>query len=360
MPGTESSFTIMPCQVRTTCGGGYGWGGNGPPCPDPTWSPTWALNLSTVAESQAGPHGSYVDAAAGASWGVVTFDWADARSIWQNVHPHNGEAALTEQCRRIKALGTGTKCMVYRQNELAVQWDKSCRLAMTPSNAGMFLGFKTDKLCEAAPPCSVAAFHQNSGGRPLIACNKTAPVSQPNCAYCCNLTSDSFPNGVCEWPAPSTIRAAQALLSVPCMYRLVLTGLPFQTRADNVVVMSSDNEPIGGQWPTGLKPAFGDNALGDGQLFWDFRNDSAVNWFAEKVILGAVTDDAADVVDGCFIDDPAGYGQGGQHWFEIAVPYAVISTLKFHKWVHARAYVAHYLACPLCLQNTHRSRLQFN
>jgi hypothetical protein len=78
-----------------------------------------------------------------------------------------------------------------------------------------------------------------------------------------------------------------------------------------LVMTSSDNEPIGGQFPNGLKPAFGDNALGDGQLFWDFRNDSAVDWFAEKVILGAVTDDAADVVDGCFLDDPAGYGQGG-------------------------------------------------
>lgn len=74
--------------------------------------------------------------------------------------------------------------------------------------------------------------------------------------------------------------------------------------------MPVDNEPIGGQWPTGLKPAFGDNALGDGQLFWDFRNETAVQWFAEKVILGAVTGEAADAVDGCFIDDPAGYGQG--------------------------------------------------
>ena len=26
------------------------------------------------------------------------------------------------------------------------------------------------------------------------------------------------------------------------------------------------NEPIGGQWPHGLKPAAGDNALGDGQV----------------------------------------------------------------------------------------------
>ena len=46
--------------------------------------------------------------------------------------------------------------MVYRQNELAVQWDASCRQAMTPSNADMFLQFKTKEICEAAPPCDVA------------------------------------------------------------------------------------------------------------------------------------------------------------------------------------------------------------
>ena len=53
-------------------------------------------------------------------------------------------------------------------------------------------------------------------------CNKSAPVSAPNCAYCCNF--------------------------------------------------SCYNEPIGGQWPSGLKPAKGDNALGDGQLFWYAKN----------------------------------------------------------------------------------------
>ena len=39
--------------------------------------------------------------------GLVTFDWADGGDIWQDVHPHNNEEVLMEQCKRVKALGTG-------------------------------------------------------------------------------------------------------------------------------------------------------------------------------------------------------------------------------------------------------------
>ena len=39
--------------------------------------------------------------------GLVTFDWADGGDIWQDVHPHDNEEVLMEQCKRVKALGTG-------------------------------------------------------------------------------------------------------------------------------------------------------------------------------------------------------------------------------------------------------------
>lgn len=191
-----------------------------------------------------------------AAWGLVTFDWADGGGIWQNQHPHMNEAVLLEQCRLVKAEGTGTKCMVYRQNELALQWQEASRAAMVPQNKDWFLQFKTQQLCDDAPPCDVAAFHQCNHA-PCPSCNKTAPVRAPNCAYCCNLTS---------------------------VY----------------------NEPIGGQWPSGLEPAKGDNALNDGQLFWDFRNKQVQEYWVSHVALAAVD---SDYVDGIFVDDPGGYGQ---------------------------------------------------
>lgn len=243
-------------EHRLTCGGGYGWGPNGPPCPDPQWEPNWALNLSTAI--------SNVDSSPmrAAAWGLVTISWDLNQSYWQDVFPHPGEEVMTEQCRRIKLLGTGTKCMVYRQNELSLQWQKTSRDAQTPANADMYLQFKTKQLCNAAAPCNIAAFHQMSqSGRPLVPCNKSAPLKKPNCAYCCNFSSAG--NGVY-------------------------------------------NEPIGGMWPSGFKPAHGNNALQDGQLFFDFRNPKTVSFWAQKLALGAVNN---SYVDGIFTDDPAGYGQ---------------------------------------------------
>ena len=210
-----------PTVRRTTCGGGYGWGGPGKPCPEPVWKPRWALNLSTAVSNIVNTPDE------GSAWGLVTYPWNLNASYWQDVHPHPGEATMARQCQLVKALGTGTRCMVYRQNELSLQWQETSRAAQTAANAGMYLQFKTKALCEAAAPCSVAAFHQMSqAGKPLVACNRSAPVSAPNCAYCCNFSETG-------------------------------TGVY--------------NEPIGGQWPSGLKPAAGDNALGDGQLFFATR-----------------------------------------------------------------------------------------
>jgi hypothetical protein len=243
---------------RTTCGSGYGWGGSqGQPCPEPRWSPRWALNLSTAVSNIVNTPEE------GSAWGLVTYPWNLNMSYWQDVHPHPGEAAMTRQCELVKALGTGTRCMVYRQNELSLQWQETSRAAQTTANARMYLQFKTKALCEAAAPCDVAAFHQMSqAGKALVKCNRSAPVSAPNCAYCCNFSG---------------------------------------ARGTGVY-----NEPIGGEWPSGLKPAAGHNALGDGQLFFDFRNSSTVDFWVHTLALGAVTSEA---VDGLFVDDPAGYGQ---------------------------------------------------
>ena len=89
-----------------------------------------------------------------------------------------------------------------------------------------FLMYKTKAGCDAAVPCNVAAYH-NANGLPLIPCNKAEPIniSAPNCGNCCNFSATG-------------------------------TGVY--------------NEPIGGACcpPTpGGGTRFGNNALGDGQLF---------------------------------------------------------------------------------------------
>ena len=91
----------------------------------------------------------------------------------------------------VKAEGTGTRCMVYRNNELALQWQETSRAAMTAANVdkGWFLRFATQAACDSAAPCNVAAYHNiRNQSAPLVPCDKNAPISAPNCAMCCNFT----------------------------------------------------------------------------------------------------------------------------------------------------------------------------
>ena len=118
---------------------------------------------------------------------------------------------------------------------------------MTRANteAGWFLRFKQQAACDAAPACDVAAWHNIiNQSAPLVPCNKSAPRGAPNCPYCCNFSTP------------------------------VATG--------------AYNEPIGGPWPPNPKSngtRFGDNALNDGQFFWDFRNAAAREYWAREVCL---------------------------------------------------------------------------
>jgi hypothetical protein len=158
--------------------------------------------------------------------------------------------------------GTGTRCMVYRNTELALQWQETSRAAMTAENVdrGWFLRFTTQAACDAAAPCNIAAYHNiRNQSAPLVPCNRSAPITAPNCAMCCN-----FSRGY--------------------------------------------NEPIGGPWPPTPRnngTRFGDNARNDGQFFWDFRNTEAQDYWAEKVCLQGAQDSS---VSGMFTDDPSGYG----------------------------------------------------
>lgn len=272
---SPQQFPPTPPITRITCGGTYGffdevpWIGGGP-CPPPQWQTQWALNLSTTPTTPWGPETAegnipgYKDPKNASRWGWINYDWSDAYNVWQNELPaHMNEATLVKQCQMVKAEGTGTRCMVYRNTELALQWQETSRAAMTQANAdqGWFLTFAKQNDCDTSAPCSIAAFN-NIGNMtaPLIPCNSSAPLGVPNCAYCCNFT--------------------------------------------NVY-----NEPVGGSaHPTpggAVKPRFGNNAFGDGQFFWDFRKKDVQNYWAEEVCLKGTADAA---VDGMFTDDPNGYG----------------------------------------------------
>jgi len=125
---------------------GAGSPGGGAPCPAPGWAPTWQLNRSTLCMPGAGGTNGdgFLDAAAAARFGIVCLDWAVAQAVWNppgtSKFNMTGGSTLVEQCRAIKAVDGSTKCMVYRNAELALSWHEEQRAAMyDPRYADFFL-----------------------------------------------------------------------------------------------------------------------------------------------------------------------------------------------------------------------------
>jgi hypothetical protein len=128
--------------------------------PPPRWGPNWNLTQATVvqpgggeankANQTAGP-GHYWTPAAGHTWGLVQIDSSiaacrtGAHADPDFGHPHHGnttqcEAASRENCRRLKATGKATRCMIYHNFELALEWLESQRAAMyDPTKRDLFL-----------------------------------------------------------------------------------------------------------------------------------------------------------------------------------------------------------------------------
>ena len=63
-------------------------------------------------------------------------------SIWMKNgrNKTNCEAVSTEGCRRLKTSGKASKCFIYHNMELALEWEESQRAVMyDPSKADYFL-----------------------------------------------------------------------------------------------------------------------------------------------------------------------------------------------------------------------------
>lgn len=154
-PGGSALPVVPPCSVTQGT----------PPCPAPTWAPVWALNRSTICQPGADAGAGWLDAAAAARWGLVSLDWSIANAVWRGSgSPANmtGAATLVEQCRRIKAVDATTKCFVYRNTELALEWLEPQRAVMyDPAFADYFLQYQPGNP-SGAPPGTI--YNEDGGG----------------------------------------------------------------------------------------------------------------------------------------------------------------------------------------------------
>jgi hypothetical protein len=71
----------------------------------PTWTPTWHMRNSTVLYTcnNTGMH----NVTAANQYGVVVYDWSNAKAIWANAHPMSSEELITAQAEMVYAADPG-------------------------------------------------------------------------------------------------------------------------------------------------------------------------------------------------------------------------------------------------------------
>ena len=102
----------------------------------------------------------YFDASTAAQYGIVDFDWSNAKQLWANTKPMDCEERLLTQAVRVKNLKPSTKVFVYRNIVKALPWFSSVReKLLDPAYAGWFLTFHDYKgpasnMTYAVPACT--------------------------------------------------------------------------------------------------------------------------------------------------------------------------------------------------------------
>lgn len=78
-----------------------------------------------------------------AQFGVVDFDWSNAKQIWANMKPMDAETLLVQQAAMVKAVNNDTRIWVYRNLVKALPWYSSVQAKINdPAYSGWFLHFK--------------------------------------------------------------------------------------------------------------------------------------------------------------------------------------------------------------------------
>lgn len=117
----------------------------GEPCL-PRWKPTWHMRNSTVLYTcnNSGMH----DVNHANKFGIVVYDWSNAKAIWANAHPMSSEELITKQAEMVYAgdpglPGYAPRVWAYRNTIKALNWYSSVREKLDdPKYASWFIKFK--------------------------------------------------------------------------------------------------------------------------------------------------------------------------------------------------------------------------
>jgi hypothetical protein len=142
----------------------------------PKWTPTWDLHNSTVLYTcnNSGMHS--VESAN--HYGVVVYDWSNAKDIWANAHPMTSEELITKQAELVYAADPGV------QGSMPRVWAYRCaHERMDDCECGPFSPYASPRSPRfpfspfPSPPRSATRSRRSTGTR-RSASSSTIPATQ--------------------------------------------------------------------------------------------------------------------------------------------------------------------------------------
>jgi len=109
----------------------------------PPYAVTWQMNKSTIIMpcNESG----LTDPQSTKGWGIVDFDWSNAKTEWAKAKPMNCEEMLVEQVQKTTDASPGTTVWVYRNGIKALPWYTTVRVKVTdPAYAAWFMQFSPE------------------------------------------------------------------------------------------------------------------------------------------------------------------------------------------------------------------------
>jgi hypothetical protein len=109
----------------------------------PNRTATYMMNISTIIMPC--NNSGFTDPASTKGWGVVDFDWSNAKAIWAKEKPMNDEELLFQQVQMTTSATKDATVWVYRCSVYAYPWYTSVRTILDdPAYSDWFVKFKKD------------------------------------------------------------------------------------------------------------------------------------------------------------------------------------------------------------------------
>ena len=124
----------------------------------PAWPQTWHLPTSTVVMPC--NYSGMIPENKLAGWGLVDFDWSNAKALWVNESPMDCQERLLAQAQVVKRATPSARVLVYRNLVKALPWFSDVRAKLAdPAYAGWFLKYKPGGSVGPgkwhSPPCTL-------------------------------------------------------------------------------------------------------------------------------------------------------------------------------------------------------------